>query len=165
MQFLFAYMDETSARAITTWRYEEAYAVYNIGGDPDAIAELLDRRSPYYAVRNEEDELIGFFVFGTSALVWDNGGEPGIYVEDRTVSIGLGLRPDLTGQHLGPDFVNAGLTFAREQFAPDNFCLYVLSFNKRAIKAYEQVGFSQVRTFLQPGSAGEREFVEMTRRA
>src|SRR5437660_11161328 len=126
MRFSFTHMDETSARKIKTWRYKGEYAVYNIGGEPDDLAELLDRRSPYYAVKNTEDELIGYFVFGTSALVWDDAGGPGLYTENRAIPLGLGLQPDLTGRHLGLSFVNAGLVFAREQFAPDSFCLYVL---------------------------------------
>src|SRR5262249_23096170 len=110
------------ARAIQAWRYEPPYTIYNMASDgaaePDeGLEELLDRRSPYYAVRDRQGELIGFFNFGTSALVWQ-AAEPALHVEGRTIAIGLGLRPDLTGLGLGLGFVNAGLAFAREQFAP-----------------------------------------------
>ena len=61
MQFTFKLMDETDARTIRAWRYKEPYAVYNAPGDSDDFLEELDRRSPYYAVRDERDELVGFF--------------------------------------------------------------------------------------------------------
>lgn len=163
MQFIFSLMDEGDARAIQTWRYEGVYAVYsgNDDDDPEAMAELLDRRSPYYAVRNEQGELVGFFNFGTSALVWESQ-EPSIYIEDRTIAIGLGMRPDLTGKGLGLAFVQAGLQFARQEFAPEHFRLYVFPWNERAIRVYEQAGFRRVRVFLQRNKYGEREFLEMS---
>lgn len=164
MQFTFTPMNEVDAQAICSWHYEEAYSVYNIGSDAeeDAAAEMLDRRSPYYAVRNEQGKLVGFFCYGTSAQPWHND-EPGIYAENRTVPIGLGLRPDLTGKGLGVAFVNAGLDFARKQFAPKFFCLYVMTFNERAIKVYENVGFERVGMYMQHNAYGEHAFLEMRR--
>jgi [ribosomal protein S18]-alanine N-acetyltransferase len=164
MQFTFKLMDEVEARAIRDWRYEEPYAVYNAPEDSGDFSEELDRRSPYYAARDERGELVGFFNFGTSALVWDSG-EPGIYCENKTVAIGLGMRPDLTGKGLGLAFVEAGLAFAREQFHPDYFHLFVYTFNERAIKVYEHAGFQRVRVFMRRNIHGESEFLEMKRHA
>jgi ribosomal-protein-alanine N-acetyltransferase len=108
MPFVFSFMDEATAETILAWRYEGAYAVYNIasnaGKNAAAMAEMLDRRSPYYVVRDEHGELVGFFNVGTSSLVWDSG-EPGIYGKDRTLAIGLGMRPDATGKGMGLAFV------------------------------------------------------------
>jgi [ribosomal protein S18]-alanine N-acetyltransferase len=164
MQFIFSPMNEADARTIKAWRYEGPYTVYNIDNDLDDLAELLDRRSPYYAVWNEQGEMIGFFVFGTSAQV-GNVDIPGLYSENNTITIGLGMRPDLTGKGLGLAFVNAGLDFAREQFKPDYFRLFVLKFNERAIRVYERAGFQHVRVFVQRNIHGEREFLEMSRLA
>jgi RimJ/RimL family protein N-acetyltransferase len=154
------------ARAIQAWRYEPPYSIYNMGSDgaePDeGLEELLDRHSPYYAVRDRRGELVGFFNFGTSALVWQ-AAEPALYVDGRTIAIGLGLRPDLTGQGLGLGFLDAGLAFAREQFAPLHFRLYVLTSNGRAIRVYERAGFRRVRTFVQRNIHGEHEYLEMAR--
>ena len=168
MQFVFSLMSESDARAILLWRYEGMYAVYNMGHDDsnasEILAELLDRCSPYYAVRDNQGELVGFFNFGTSALIWKSK-EPGIYGENRTIPIGLGTRPDLTGQGLGLVFVLAGLNFARQEFAPEHFQLYVFPWNERAIRVYERAGFQRVRVVLQRSIYGEREFVEMSRDA
>ncbi len=171
MQFFFEPMNEEDARAVLRWRYEGPYAVYNMQDDfdedsKDSVAELLDRRSPHYAVRNEAGELVGFFGFGSSAYV-TNYEEPHLYSENNTITIGLGMRPDLTGQGKGQGlaFVEAGLDFARQQFAPDYFRLFVLTFNERAIRVYEKAGFQRVRIVVQRNPQGERLFLEMSRHA
>ncbi|MEO7022383.1 MAG: GNAT family N-acetyltransferase [Ktedonobacteraceae bacterium] len=165
MQFIFTLMEEADAHEINTWRYAEPYAVYNIdAAAEDDPAELLDRRSPYYAVCDETGALVGYFCYGTSAQVWQSE-TPGLYSEDATIDIGLGMRPDLTGKGLGLTWVNAGLDFARENFQPRTFRLVVLTFNERAIRVYERAGFARVRVFTQKNIYGERDFLEMKREA
>lgn len=163
--FTFTSMSEPDARTIQTWRYEEPYAIYNYAPSEEGLAEMLEPRSPHYAARNERGELAGFFCYGTSAQVWENA-VPALYDEQRTIDIGLGLRPDLTGKGLGLAFVEAGLAFARERFAPRSFRLFVLSFNERALRVYEQAGFTRVREFVQFNPVyGKLRFVEMHRQA
>jgi RimJ/RimL family protein N-acetyltransferase len=161
MQFTFRLMDEADARAVQAWRYDGEYAVYNWDADGDDPAELLDRRSPHYAVRDERSELVGFFAFGSSADITDS--PPGIYGEDRSVLVGLGMRPDLTGKGLGLAFVNAGLAFGTAQFAPTAFRLFVMTFNERAIRVYERAGFQRVGVVMQHSPQGDRPFLEMRR--
>lgn len=146
------------------WRYEEPYTVYSLGGGSleELLAEMLDLRSPYFAVRNDEGELVGFFNIGTSALVWD-AGEPETFLDatSQASALGLGLRPDLTGRGMGQTFVEAALAFIREQYAPREVWLYVLAWNERAMRVYERAGFQRVRTFTQENRYGRRDFVEM----
>jgi [ribosomal protein S18]-alanine N-acetyltransferase len=178
MKFTFSLMDEADARSVCAWRYEAPYDVYNMGDDGEeasAIAELLDRSSPYYAVRDDTisgghtlsggqvtkiGELVGFFCYGTASLPWSSS-ESSLYVDDRIMVIGLGIRPDLTGKGMGQSFVQAGMAFAREQFAPTAFRLYVLSFNKRATRVYERAGFHIVETITVHNIHGTMDFVEM----
>jgi RimJ/RimL family protein N-acetyltransferase len=163
MGFAFTFMTEADARVIQTWKYVEPYTIYSYTASEEGLAELLETRSPHYAVRDERGELVGFFCYGTSAQVWNND-VPALYAEGQIVDIGLGMRPDLTGKGLGLAFVNAGLAFAREQFAPQSFRLFVLTFNERAARVYERAGFARVREFIQPNPVhGELAFVEMRR--
>jgi len=170
MKFTFTPINAEDVHAICTWHYEEPYSVYDIGhgvDEADIGIELLDRRSPHYAVRDEQGALVGFFGFGSASEVWNND-EPHLYApdsEEKIVSVGLGMRPNLTGKGLGLPFVNAGLAFASKEFAPDYFRLYVMPFNERAIRVYEQAGFARVGTYMQQYDGGQREFVEMRRRA
>ena len=165
LQFSFTTMTESDIRTIASWRYEEPYSVYNWSAENDP-AEMLDERSPYYAVRDERGELVGFFAYGSSAEVWDQA-EPHLYSDGDTITIGLGLRPDLAGQRkgIGLAFVLAGLDFARERFHPARFRLYVLTFNERAIRVYERAGFARVGIYIQQSPTSRREFLEMRREA
>jgi ribosomal-protein-alanine N-acetyltransferase len=156
-------MTEEDARVILTWKYEAPYTVYNYLTSETIIAEMLERRSPYYAARNEQGELIGFFCFGTIAQVWDND-TPAISSEDGIIDIGLAMRPDLTGKGLGLGFVKDGLRFAEELFAPQKFRLFVLAWNQRAIRVYERAGFICTSEFIQHTAVhGEHTFIEMQR--
>src|SRR5579872_1303438 len=163
MQFTFSPLNETDARTVITWRYEAPYDVYNTGNDDEGasdFSELLDRRSPYYAVRDEQGDLVGYFCYGTAGQPWEVN-EPSLYVDNRVIVIGLALRPDLTGKGLGLSFINAGLAFAREQFAPTMFRLYVMTFNQRAIRVYERAGFHNVGKITVHNMQGPVEFIEM----
>ena len=163
MQFLFTLMNEKEARAILAWHYDGPYAVYNMHSDNSAsLTEFLDRRSPYYAVHDEQEQIVGFFSFGTSSMV-EGYDEPALYLKERTLTIGCGMRPDLTGQGLGLSFVQAGLEFAKKSFTPDRFRLFVYRWNTRAIRVYERAGFQHAGILVRPEDHGEGKFLEMSR--
>lgn len=167
--YLFAPLAPSDSAEIATWRYSGTYSVYSLGGDPEDpdedASEMLDARSPYFAVRDTAGDLVGFFAYGTAAEPWGHP-QPALYANaDKMLAVGLGMRPDLTGGGLGLPFVRAGLAFALARFAPASFHLYVYPWNQRAIQVYERAGF--IRTgMLSMGSAfGERVFLEMRRPA
>jgi [ribosomal protein S18]-alanine N-acetyltransferase len=135
------------AEEISTWRYPEPYATYN--GNPSAIPGLLEPRYNYHSVFDGAGDLVGYFCFGADATI-PEGRKRGLY-GDEALDVGLGMRPDLTGRGLGPEFVLAGLRFAREMFSPPAFRLTVAAFNLRAIAVYEKVGFELVREFGDRG--------------
>jgi RimJ/RimL family protein N-acetyltransferase len=161
MYFTFSLMDEASAHQILRWRYDGLYATYNPGDDP---AEMLDTQSPYYAVHDKLGELIGFFCFGTSALV-EGEYKAGLFIKERTLPLGLGMRPDLTGQGAGLAFVEAGLEFAQREFQPRNFLLYVYPWNERAIRVYERAGFQRIQELTVTNIHGQSVFLKMERAA
>jgi len=144
-------MDEKAARAIAAWHYDGVYSFYDMEQDPDDLEELLDPRSwedSYFAVTDEAGDLVGFFWFEQ---------------ENDTVSVGLGLRPDLTGRGLGRRFLDAGLSFARERYRLAELTLSVATFNERAIRLYRKAGFEDAGTFMQETNGGTHEFLHMVR--
>ena len=102
------------------------------------------RREGLRAVIGDDGDLVGFFNFVREA---------------DEVRIGLGMRPDLTGQGLAQPFIDAGLEYARTQWEPLRFRLWVARWNERALRAYRRAGFREVR-----GDERSR-FVEMERPA
>lgn len=152
--FRFRPLTQADAEAIAAWSYSDEYAFYDWSADADDERELLTpalRADAYAAVDDEAGELVGFFSFKQP--------QPG------TVELGLGLRPDHTGRGLGTPFVEAGLAYARREYAPQRFTLAVASFNQRAIAVYERAGFERSRTYLHRTNGSDWEFVEMQRPA
>ena len=148
------------AQAVSRWRYDGPYSVYN--GSPDAVPSLLEPRYLYHSVRDELGELVGYFCFGEDARV-SAGRTSGLYDREDALDVGLGMRPDLTGRGLGEEFVRAGLQFAEGNYSPPAFRLTVATFNQRAISVYEQAGFKRVETFGAIRLNGEREWLLMKR--
>ena len=143
------------ARAMAMWRYEGAYALYNFGEVIPRVVALLQPflkyfGAGYYAVEYAPGDLAGVFSF---------------YRQGSTVTIGLGMRPDLTGRGCGLEFVRAGLAFGRAHYAPAAFRLTVATFNRRAIRVYERAGFVAGGRFIQQTRGGLLEYMEMTRPA
>jgi RimJ/RimL family protein N-acetyltransferase len=127
-------------RARAEWRYEAPFDLYDEDGKP---VKNPDR---FFEARDESGALVGFYYFERSG---------------PTVKFGLGLRPDLTGQGLGLEFVEAGIAFARERFRPRRIVLEVFSFNDRAVKVYERAGFEITGRRIQTYRDRKIETVDM----
>jgi ribosomal-protein-alanine N-acetyltransferase len=139
-------MTAEDAEAIAAWHYPGPYAFYDWEQDPDDLAELLDpgewgRR---YFAADAAGELAGFIVLKPH----DDGTE-----------IGLGLRPDLTGQGLGARFLEAGLRFG----GAERYTLAVAAFNQRAITVYERAGFAVIARYVHRTNGADHAFLRMER--
>lgn len=155
LPFTFSPMTEEHARTISTWRYGGPYAVYDLSRD--SIQSLLHPRYDYYAVTDESGQVVGYCCFGADAQV--PGGR---YGDQKALDVGLGLRPDLTGKGLGSQFLTTILDFAQERYHPAQFRLTVATFNRRAIRVYEQAGCQRSHLFSIAGTDGQRDYVQMT---
>jgi len=161
MKYIIESLKKKEAEIISEWHYEEPYSLYDLGCNKEAMKELLTE--PYYAMKNEKEEIIGFFCFGLAARV-PAGKQYDVYREGNLTDIGLGMRPDLTGKGKGFDFLLQGLEFARKEFHAIHFRLTVATFNQRAIKVYQRAGFKEKRIFKVPHSwkqKNEMEFMIM----
>jgi len=146
-------MEDEEAVEISGWHYEPPYDFYDATSDADDLQELLDpkrRKDAYFSVFDEDSILVGFFQFERAG---------------KTVDVGLGMRPDLTGQGLGVEYLLAGLEFARGRYAPDRFTLSVATFNERAILVYERAGFRRNNEYMHHTNGGEYLFLSMAREA
>jgi RimJ/RimL family protein N-acetyltransferase len=139
------------ARELAGWRYDPPYDFYDLASDPHDAEEMRDpqRRHHFRAVVGDDGLLDAFWYFDRSGDV---------------VEIGLGLRPDLTGRGLGEEYVRAELDYARRLWAPSLFRLYVTTWNRRAIRLYERLGFRETgRETRSFELVGEHEFLQMER--
>jgi ribosomal-protein-alanine N-acetyltransferase len=146
-------MTQDEAEAVAAWRYEPPYDFYDADADHRDLEELLDpvrRGDKYFTAYDAARELVGYFGFVPTGDV---------------VGVGVGLRPDLTGRGFGQSFLETGLAYANDRFAPTRFRLSVAEFNQRAIAVYERAGFVVTRRFVHETNGGLFPFVEMERPA
>jgi ribosomal-protein-alanine N-acetyltransferase len=147
-------MDETAARAIYGWRYEPPYDLYNMStGRLEAVLRaFVDPKNAYYALRDDEGDLVAYCCFGPDGQV--PGGDYG----PEAMDIGLGVRPDLAGQGRGIEFVQAVLDFGGRLFSPAQgraqppaFRVTIAEFNRRAQRVWQKAGFRPVGQFARKG--------------
>jgi ribosomal-protein-alanine N-acetyltransferase len=152
-------MDDASARTILSWRYEPPYDFYNLHSDDagEAVRTMMDPQNAYHTLVNQQGDLVAYCCFGADAQVC--GGDYAVPALD----IGLGVRPDLTGQGAGPAFVGAVLEFAQRTFTVTMFRVTVAKFNERALRVWERAGFRATQTFHRLPDG--RPFVGLTCRA
>ncbi|KGP73394.1 GNAT family N-acetyltransferase [Pontibacillus yanchengensis] len=150
MMYILKPLTQAQAEEIAyKWHYDGDYSFYDMEADQEDLLEFLDpaqRGDSYYAVF-DDDQMIGFFSFTQK--------------DDHTIDIGLGMRPENTGEGNGEIFVHAGIEFAKRTYHPPHITLSVATFNKRAIKVYENIGFQKEDTFMQPTNGSNFEFVRM----
>jgi [ribosomal protein S18]-alanine N-acetyltransferase len=145
--------NETHTRACEPWHYEPPWDFYDLASDPDDLAAMRDpsRNGHRRAVLGEDGRLEAFWYFD-----WDGD----------VTEVGIGLRPDLTGRGLGESFLNAQLEYAANEWKPTTFRLFVASWNERAIRLYERLGFREVaREMRHFELVGDHEFIRMERAA
>ena len=131
------------------WRYSDDYSFYNIDADLEDYEEFIDikkRGDSYYQVLLDGD-LVGFLSYTVNDVIAD---------------IGIGLKPELTGQGLGSSYLQACMEFLILKHKDiKEITLSVASFNERAIKLYEKLGFTKTKSFNQPTNGGIYPFISM----
>jgi ribosomal-protein-alanine N-acetyltransferase len=152
MRYAFAPMNEKHANDIVSnWHYDGVYSFYDMAADKDDLRIFMDTnnwRDTIKAVLDENDGLVGWASF---------------YTENDEFWLSLGLRPDLTGQGLGIEFVSECVRYAISQYKPinDTIKLAVAVFNQRAIKVYQRAGFIETNKTVKDTHIGQVDFIEM----
>jgi ribosomal-protein-alanine N-acetyltransferase len=137
------------ASEICGWTYAAPYDLYNwptweaMQKDGIEFGDPVLRDAQYAAVLGENRQLIGFAQFFPLAGV---------------TRLGLGLRPDLCGQGLGVQLACLVAMEARRRSPDNEIDLEVLTWNKRAIRAYEKAGFRITDTYARRTPSGYADF-------
>jgi len=146
------------ARAISRWHYDGVYAFYD--QDILPMLSLALFRAPLGMLGLE-----AFVVFGDIDGANERIGIFTFIQRGGVIELGLAMRPNLTGRGSGLSFVEAGLDFARDRYAPTRFTLDVATFNVRAQRVYERAGFHPLDTFTRRFKGKRIEFLAMSRPA
>ncbi len=157
-QLAFGPVDRTDIELMTSWHYPPPYDIYNLNHPPSEqeIADWLDPAIHCHALVNGDGEMLAFVTFGPDGQV--GGGD---YSADA-LDIGMGVRPDLTGQGLGRRFAQAVIKFAIATYQPSALRVTIAAFNQRAIRVWENLEFQPVQQF--PSRFDQREFITFLRK-
>jgi len=142
------------AQQILTWTYDPPYDLYDL--IIEDLPGLLNPAYRYHVVLNEEGELVGYCCFGEDARVPGGDyeqGEPGV------LDLGVGLRPDLTGQGYGKGFVGAILEYGARIYNPEVFRVTVAAFNQRSLRSFRSLGFKDKGSFTR--TLVEVDFIQL----
>ncbi|MCL2372205.1 MAG: GNAT family N-acetyltransferase [Defluviitaleaceae bacterium] len=150
--FNFHQMTQKEAEEIANdWKYSGMYSFYDMTADEEDYAEFIDpikRGKSYFSCYVD-----GFLIAYYSVNV----------IEENNIEIGLGLKPEFTGNGYGLNFVHAVMAHVTLQYADVNFILSVALFNQRAIKVYKKAGFISEGIFTQNTNGGIYEFLRMAK--
>jgi ribosomal-protein-alanine N-acetyltransferase len=163
-------MQAADADAVAAWRYQPPYDFYDTAADPSSLVEVLDSRRWGHIFFSAFASCPSSYPSSSSSPPESGREELAGFLEltarpGEVIEIGLGLRPDLTGQGLGLPCVEACLDFARRRSRPQVFALDVATFNQRARAVYEKAGFVPGDTFWRHLSGRRWEFLRMSRPA
>lgn len=140
------------AAQIVQWHYAPPYDLYNVApADHEAtIAYFLKPENGCFAIREQNGTFLGYGSLGADAQV------PGGSYEVEALDLGIGLRPDLTGQGQGKRFLATLVAFARNREpSPRHLRVTVAAFNERAQRLVRGGGFVEYQRFRRPGDGTE----------
>ena len=148
---------EDQARSFMRWQYSDPYAMYNISSEDEeaTVRFFLDPQNGYFAITDEEGTLVGFCNFGADGRV------PGGDYSAEAIDIGMGMRPDLTGQGNGMHYAGTVFDFAKIHYPDQDHRVTIAEFNQRAQQLCSNFGFARVGRFAREKDG--RMFVVMIR--
>ncbi len=149
MTLTFRPMTPADVQTFVAWRYDPPYDVYNIAVTDEEYEGLIGfythPANHAYAADDEHGALAAFCSFGADGQV------PGADYSADALDIGMGVRPDLTGQGLGPQFSRAVIDFANHTFSPTLLRVTIAAFNLRAQRVWTKLGFERRQKFGRTG--------------
>ncbi len=134
------------ARALLLWRYPPPYDIYDepevsVQEGENIVRFICDSFNGYSAMLDTQGALFGLCSYGYDAQV--DGGD---YAENL-LDVGLGVKPDRSGQGMGAAVVRQILTNYHRQFQPRGFRATIAAFNRRSQRVFEKNGFQRTQMF------------------
>ncbi len=116
--------------AMAQWRYPGPWAVYDSNGP-------IDPAEGFWAVVDDAGDVVGYACFGVEARV------PGLADTPGVLDVGVGMRPDLTGQGRGREFAQAVLDHGRAVTGLTRLRAVVQEWNARSRRLLGSLGFAE----------------------
>ena len=146
-------LTDEEKRLICAWRYSGLYAVYNM-----PPYELLAQHQLSFLDPRKENNFRAFYD-GSTFLGFVN-----IKEEPQEVCIAIGICPNLCGKGYGRRMLQEACSIAETLYPGKPLYLEVRTWNERAIRCYQSVGFQIVgKPYEMKTGSGWDTFYRMTR--
>lgn len=132
-------LTEIQAKEICNWRYSDIYSVYNFPSWEEckqrkwSLTDETKRQNAYFGV-SLDGTFMAFF------HIMDKGDH---------IELGVGMKPEYCGQHNGRMLMELALAKIETLHYGKPVQLQVRTFNSRAIRCYENVGFKILEEFQE----------------
>ncbi|WP_223069317.1 GNAT family N-acetyltransferase [Paenibacillus caui] len=142
-------MEEGHAAEICTWQYEAPYNIYGwlpweqMKALEVEFGDPLIRKQQYVSIMDDQNRLSGFAQY---------------FPMEGVTRIGIGMKPELCGHGRGRDFVTAIVQEGLRRAPGKELDLEVLTWNNRAIKAYQKAGFTITDLYERRTPSGMKPF-------
>lgn len=147
------YLTKTDKKEICSWKYDGEYAIYNL----PSYDEMKKLQSGFMNPEKENN----YRVFLTDNQVI---GYINLMEKETEVFIGIGVHPEFCGQGYGKKILHESIIISKELYPDKTLCLEVRTWNKRAIKCYQSVGFIiDGNAFERTTKIGKGEFFRMVK--
>ncbi|MEB7783061.1 GNAT family N-acetyltransferase [Mammaliicoccus sciuri] len=130
------------------WKYPAPYSFYNLTEDIEDYNEIInpeERQDKFFTIQ-EDDSLIGYFC---------------LEMNRESVSLGLGMKPNLTGNGNGNKFLDYIINYIKNTYNVKKITLSVVDFNTRAFKVYIKSGFKVTGETKNYTNGGVYNFINM----
>ncbi len=145
------FMKEEYAKQITEWNYEGEYAVYNLPSYD------VCKEKKYGIVREDKKDNYIVYIIDSEVVFYLN-----MKPMNNKLYVGVGLNPKYCGQGRGKYFLDDSIKEIKKRYPRNVLFLEVRSWNKRAIKSYQNVGFKIVGSVTSKDRFGNySDFVQM----
>lgn len=146
-------LTEQDKKEICSWKYDGKYAIYNL----PSYEEMKKLEAGFMNPLNEKNYR-AFFI--DDILI----GYINLAEKENDIFLGIGVHPDFCGKGYGKKILKDTCQIAEELYPDKLLYLEVRIWNKRAIKCYEQVGFTiDGNTFERTTEIGKGEFYRMVK--
>ncbi len=145
-------MNDDIVKQISLWKYEDDYVSYNL----PSYEEMKEHN--YGMVNPEKSNNYICYIIDEEVIAYTNMKE----MVNNKIFFGIGLRPDFCGKGIGNIILLDSLKEIKKRYPNFIIFLEVRSWNKRAIRAYEKVGFNVTNNITKKDRLGnDCEFTEM----
>jgi RimJ/RimL family protein N-acetyltransferase len=143
---------------IVRWQYAPPYDTYNTPESDykETVCYFHELAENFVVIVTQDNTLLGFCSFG------EDGQVPGGDYSTKALDIGMGMRPDLTGQGHGKEYLTAVLDYTQKTFQPTALRATIAAFNQRAQMMVKNAGFEPIDRFKATNNG--REFLIFTKK-